>query len=96
MRNLQKTCRFIPADQNVYREIIQQHFHRAACVKMDSLLTFDLLLVLVIVGLLIMTVSCVLLERPPAPGRYYRRQRRQEPSEEAAHFNGLEQEPIEL
>ncbi len=38
---------------------------------MHTLLTFDLLLVLVIVGLLIVTVSCAVLERPPAPGRYY-------------------------
>lgn len=38
---------------------------------MNSLLTFDLLLVLVIVALLIVTVSCAVFERPPAPGRYY-------------------------
>lgn len=38
---------------------------------MNSLLTFDLLLVLVIVGLLIVTVSCAVFERPPASSRYY-------------------------
>lgn len=42
---------------------------------MDSLLTFDLLLVLVVVGLLIVTVSCAVLERPPAPSRYYQNTR---------------------
>lgn len=63
---------------------------------MNSLLTFDLLLVLVIAGLLILTVSCVLLERPPAPGRYYPRLR--QPSKEDAHLyaQGAEGRPIEL
>ena len=42
---------------------------------MHTLLTFDLLLVLVIVGLLIVTVTRAVLERPPAPGRYYRNNR---------------------
>lgn len=39
--------------------------------KMNSLLTFDLLLVLVIVGALIATVSWAVLERPQARCRYY-------------------------
>jgi hypothetical protein len=43
---------------------------------MNSLLTFDLLLVLVILGLLILTVSCVVLERPPIPLRYYSNRRK--------------------
>jgi len=39
---------------------------------MNALLTFDLFLVLTIIGLLIITVTCAVLERPSAAfGRYY-------------------------
>lgn len=40
---------------------------------MNSLLTFDLLLVLLVVAVLIVTVSCAVLERPRC--RYYQNNR---------------------
>ena len=70
---------------------------------MNPLLTFDLLLVLVIIGLLIVTVTCAVLERPSF-GRYYPQhenrfqshQRREAAVEEADPLFSYCDEPIQL